>query len=130
MFWNLVIVFVVIGFAGYTFLSSRKKEEKNDFNPAFSYQLVKNGAILLDVRSKSEYDSGSIKNAVHIPYSDIRKQKDFIKNLTKNNQNQPIVVYCQSGRRSEIAKEELKNLGYTQVINHGGIDSWLEQNKD
>lgn len=86
------------------------------FGPSVNYtELVKNGAIVLDVRSKSEYTSGHIKGSINISVDTLRN------NLGKlNDKKQPIITCCASGMRSASAKSILKSNGYTQVYNGGG----------
>lgn len=79
--------------------------------------------IWIDVRSAGEYSEGHVSLAVNIPYEKIAAG---IETLT-NDKDAPIYVYCRSGRRSGIAKETLENLGYSQVINLGGLDHALEK---
>ena len=74
--------------------------------------------LLYDVRTKEEYISGHIPGAVNIPHDVIAdeiqiEQKDAV-----------IVVYCRSGNRSGQAKTALEGLGYTNVIDFGGIGNW------
>ena len=84
--------------------------------PKMDYaQLVKEGAIILDVRTKGEYAGGHIKNAINIPLdqlgSGLAKFKD---------KNKTIICCCASGMRSGSATGVLKSKGYTQVYNGGG----------
>ena len=76
--------------------------------------------IILDVRTKSEYESGHIKGAINIPNETIGK--NTIKELP--NKDQLIFVYCRSGNRSKQASSKLSKLGYTSIIEFGGINSW------
>lgn len=77
--------------------------------------LVKQGAIILDVRSKAEYLGGHIKGSTNIPVDTLRN------NLSKlKDKNQPIITCCASGMRSASAKSILKSSGYSQVYNGGG----------
>jgi phage shock protein E len=77
--------------------------------------LVKNGAIILDVRSKNEFSSGHIKGATNIPV-DVLKN-----NLTQlKDKNKTIITCCASGMRSASAKNILKTNGFTNVYNGGG----------
>lgn len=76
--------------------------------------------ILLDVRSKQEYDEG------HLPYSTFLSLYDIEKQAQKvlPNKSQTIIVYCSSGSRSKNAQEILENMGYSNVYNlKGGLDS-------
>ena len=76
--------------------------------------------IILDVRTQEEYDQGHIPGAILIP--DNRIDADAEKILT--DQNQLILVYCRSGRRSKLAAERLVQLGYTNIKEFGGILDW------
>lgn len=76
--------------------------------------------ILLDVRSDMEYSAGHIPGAVLLPNETIGS--DPIPQLP--DQNQLIMVYCRSGNRSKQAAEKLVRLGYTNVVEIGGIHSW------
>ncbi|PKP25370.1 MAG: sulfurtransferase [Bacteroidetes bacterium HGW-Bacteroidetes-2] len=91
--------------------------------PKTDYALmVKQGAVILDVRTKVEFANGHIKNAINIPLSDL--QNNLHKLKEKNN---PIIACCASGMRSASAKNILKSNGYQQVYNGGG---WISlQNK-
>lgn len=75
------------------------------------------GALIIDVRTQREYDAGHIKGAVLIPYDIIADQ---IGDHTTDRQRQ-IVVYCRSGRRSDIAQRQLREMGYEHVENAGGL---------
>lgn len=79
-------------------------------------ELVKNGAIIIDVRSKGEYSSGHIKGSVNIPVDQLRSNLNKLKD-----KNKPIITCCASGMRSASAKSMLKASGYKEVHNGG---SW------
>jgi len=74
--------------------------------------------ILIDVRTKSEYSTGHIPTAINIPHTKIQERT---KEIPKE---KLIIVYCKVGGRSEIAKKKLIELGYENVINFGGTNSW------
>ena len=78
------------------------------------------GFIILDVRSRQEYDEGHIPGAVCIPNETIGEKE--IPELP--DKDQTILVYCRSGRRSKEASEKLAALGYTGVLEFGGILDW------
>jgi len=84
--------------------------------PATDYsQLVKNGAIILDVRSTGEYAGGHIKGSINIPVDQLRNNLAKLKDKKK-----PIITCCASGMRSSSAKSILLNAGYEDVHNGGG----------
>ena len=84
-------------------------------------ELIKKGAMIVDVRSRGEYSSGHIKDSVNIPVDQISS------NLKKfKSKDQVIITCCASGMRSGSAKHFLKSQGYTNVHNGG---SWTSLNR-
>lgn len=81
-------------------------------------ELVKKGAIILDVRSKGEFASGHINGAINIPVDILKNSLSQLKD-----KNKPIITCCASGMRSASAKSILKTHGYTDVHNGGGWTS-------
>ncbi len=78
------------------------------------------GHIIVDVRRQDEYDAGHIPGAVLIPNESIDTEPpaelpDF---------DQVILVYCRRGNRSKVASQKLADMGYTNVYEFGGIESW------
>ena len=78
------------------------------------------GYIILDVRRPDEYAAGHIPNAINVPNESIGT--DEIPELP--DKDQLILVYCRSGRRSKEASEKLVKLGYTNIVEFGGILDW------
>ena len=76
--------------------------------------------IILDVRTEQEYASGHIPGAVNLPNETIASEA--IQQLP--DKKQLILVYCRSGNRSKQAAAKLVNLGYTNVVEFGGIQDW------
>ena len=78
------------------------------------------GYIILDVRRPDEFAAGHIPNAINVPNESIGTSE--IPELP--DKNQLILVYCRSGRRSKEASEKLVKLGYTNIVEFGGILDW------
>ena len=76
--------------------------------------------VIVDVRTKSEYDERHIPNAVLIPNETIGAERP----AALPDLNAEILVYCRSGARSRAASQKLANLGYTAIYNFGGIMDW------
>lgn len=76
--------------------------------------------ILLDVRTQAEYAQAHIPGAICIPNETIGTGE--IPELP--GKDQLILVYCRSGNRSKQAAEKLAQLGYTNIVEFGGINSW------
>ena len=74
--------------------------------------------LIVDVRSLEEVKTGIIQDAIHIEWTQIDKEINNI-DITKD---QPIYLYCRSGNRSGKAAAMLEKIGFTNVINAGGID--------
>lgn len=78
--------------------------------------------ILLDVRTPAEYAEGHIEGAILIPHTEIETQHPKL-----GCKCEKIVVYCKSGKRSEIACRSFVELGFHKVENlNGGIEAWIE----
>jgi phage shock protein E len=92
------------------------------FSPGVDYKsLIQNGGIIIDVRTKGEYQGGHIKGSINIPLNVL---SDNISELKKD---KAIITCCASGMRSASAKSLLKSSGFTEVHNGGG---WMSlQNK-
>lgn len=78
------------------------------------------GYLILDVRRPDEFVEGHIPNAINVPNESIGTSA--IPELP--NKDQLIFVYCRSGRRSKEASEKLAKLGYTNIVEFGGILDW------
>jgi rhodanese-related sulfurtransferase len=92
---------------------------KNIFNSGPKVDLramAKNGAQIIDVRTKGEFQSGHIRGAVNIPLNELQK------NLSKLKKEKPVITCCASGMRSGSAKNLLRSNGFTEVYNGG---SWI-----
>ena len=120
VFFSVLLVFSCIGGAQET------KRAPSTVSPRpISYAQLKDalggsGAkpLLLDVRTKAEFEQGHIPGSVLMPYDSIHS--DF-KEVDKT---RPIVVYCRSGNRSSIAARTLVSMGYTDVSDFGAVSLW------
>ena len=81
--------------------------------------LVSKGALLVDVRSTGEFSDGHIQGAINIPIQDLSSRMDEL-----GNKSGEIVLYCQSGGRSAMAKRLLESNGFTRVHDMGAISRW------
>lgn len=90
---------------------------------AAAWTMINSGALVVDVRTPEEFSQGHLDNAINIPYEQIAAA--FIEQ--KIAKDQPVVLYCRSGRRSSIAQESLIELGYSNTHNGGGYQQLIEQ---
>lgn len=81
------------------------------------------GHIVVDVRRQDEYDAGHIPGAILIPNESIgTEQPEELPDL-----DQIILIYCRSGNRSKQAAQKLCNMGYTNIYEFGGINTWTDE---
>lgn len=99
-------------------------ENKNytTISAAEGKQMLDDGdVILVDVREPSEYAEGHISGAILLPVGQIESKAEGV--LT--NKKAKIIVYCRSGRRSADAAKQLVDMGYSNIYDMGGIQSWI-----
>ena len=121
----LIIILLVIGVI--LMLSKKDKNIENEMRIKHVsmdkiVQIMNENTdyIILDVRTIAEYNEGHIPNAICIPNETIGN--NTISELP--DKEQLILIYCRSGNRSKQAAEKLKKLGYTNLIEFGGIIDW------
>lgn len=81
--------------------------------------------VLIDVRTDEEFQAGHADTAIHIPYEEIADRINALQLAP----DQPIYLYCHSGRRAGIALDTLSDLGYTRLTNLGSLENaqqWLQ----
>ncbi len=83
-----------------------------------------NDAVLVDVRTEDEYNSGYIESSLNIDYF----SNDFSLNVDKLDKSTPIILYCRSGKRSSMSANKISKLGFKEIYNlEGGILEWIEE---
>lgn len=75
-------------------------------------------SLWIDVRTVEEYNAGHLEGAINIPYDEIEQKIQAV----AADKTADIQLYCRSGRRSGIALESLRNLGYSKVTNAGAYE--------
>jgi rhodanese-related sulfurtransferase len=83
-------------------------------------EVISNGAVIIDVRTKGEFQSGHLKNSINIPIDKLSQ------NLGKIKRDKPVITCCASGARSASAVRMLKSNGFEKVYNGG---SWYSLRK-
>ena len=81
--------------------------------------LVAEGAILVDVRTPSEFARGSVPGAKNVPYENLLQKLESF-----GTHDQTVIVFCESGRRAGLAKEILVQQGWKEVHNMGSHRDW------
>ena len=88
----------------------------------FSAAALAEDIVWIDVRTPTEFNEAHVAGAVNIPFDEIETGVVALGLET----DQPIYLYCGSGRRAGIARESLQSVGYTEVVNVGGLEQALE----
>lgn len=83
------------------------------------WQLIEQGALIVDVRTPAEFSDGHLNGALNYPLNDIDTH------FTHIDKNQPVVLYCRSGNRSGQAYRFLTAQGFTNLHNAGGLNELL-----
>lgn len=82
-------------------------------------KLVREGALLVDVRTPAEYQSGHLERAVNIPFDELAARQSEL-----GGKDTPVVLYCRSGRRTALGARTLQEQGFTKVYDLGPISAW------
>lgn len=85
-----------------------------------SLELLRDGAILVDVREQNEWDAGHATEAIHVPLAAIAAQAEALRS------HDLVVVICRSGRRSAAAVDQLRSVGIEAINLSGGMLAWQE----
>ena len=118
------IILLILG-AGIVYLIVKRfitARSVNQYTPAEAETKMRNSLniVFLDVRTKRERESGSIKGSLHIPLNELRSKAG---NLEKY-RGREIICYCRTGGRSISAASILKGKGFNASSLQGGIGSW------
>lgn len=114
------ILMTLLLFSGCATQSAEKIYRQITMEEAITMMEEETGYIILDVRTAQEYSERHIPGAINIANESIGTED--IPELP--DKDQLILVYCRSGNRSKQASEKLVKLGYTNIIEIGGINSW------
>jgi phage shock protein E len=87
-----------------------------------AWPMIESGALLVDVRSKAEFDKGHLDGAIHIDWD----KTDALMQAIGMNTQRPVVFYCRSGNRAGKSIVELKTRGYTNIFNATGLEALKE----
>ncbi len=121
--WVMIVMwFFLLGMIIHSFLKA-----SHDISPQQVVQLMSHetGSLVLDVREENEYQSGHIKDSIHIPLSALKSRMSELESYKDKN----IILGCRSGSRSGRASSMLKKNGFEKVHNlRGGVLAWENDN--
>jgi phage shock protein E len=111
---NWIVVLVMVGLL-VVFLVVRRTGQIAETAAATH---LKTGALVIDVRSAAEFRGGHLQRAINMPLPDI----EMLVARRVQDKNQVLLLHCQSGMRSGLARRKLAALGYTRAFNMGSYD--------
>ncbi|MFO1405936.1 MAG: rhodanese-like domain-containing protein [Steroidobacteraceae bacterium] len=116
---------VVLALAVLAYEMSRARGGGTSVGPIDAVRLMNQGALLVDVRSREEFESGHVIDARHLPQDQVAGAGESLKKY----RDKPVIVCCESGARSGAAARVLKAQGFTNVLNlRGGLGAWRTEN--
>jgi rhodanese-related sulfurtransferase len=105
--------------------ASRARSGGQSVGPMDAVRLLNQGALVLDVRSQAEFDSGHILDAKHVPQDQLAGSAEALKKY----KDKVVIACCESGMRSGAAARVLQAQGFTKVVNlKGGLQAWRTEN--
>lgn len=114
---TLVVLLILAGCRGTTVENTYQQIPQDKAYEMMNTQEV----IIVDVREQDEFDAGHISGAVLLPVGTITKDTAA---AVIPEQDSTVLVYCRSGNRSKTASTALADLGYTNIYEFGGINTW------
>jgi rhodanese-related sulfurtransferase len=116
---------VLLALAVIAYEASRARAGGQSVGPMDAVRLMNQGALLIDVRSQAEYDSGHILDARHVPQEQVAQAGETLKKYKEK----VVIACCESGMRSGAAARVLRSQGFTKVANlQGGLQAWRTEN--
>ena len=104
---------------------SRTRSGGQAVGPMDAVRLMNQGALLVDVRSREEFEGGHVLDARHLPQEEVAGAAESLKKY----RDKPVIVCCESGMRSGAAARVLKAQGFAKVVNlRGGLAAWRTEN--
>ena len=111
----------VLALAVLAYEASRLRSGGQSVGPMDAVRLMNQGALLLDVRSQAEFDSGHILDARHVPQDQLAASAESLRKY----KDKVVIACCESGLRSGAAARVLQAQGFTKVVNlKGGLQAW------
>ena len=111
------LIIVLLGLAAVFFFF--RSSSRDRVSGPQARDLVGQGALLVDVRTKSEFTSGHLPGAINIPVQELSARIGEL-----GARDRPLVVYCQSGMRSARAVRGLKQAGFEKLYDLGPMSAW------
>ena len=117
---NLVLVMALIMTTAFILGSCGTGYKQISQDEAMKIMEEESGYLIVDVRRPDEFAEGHIEGAINVPNEGIAEEMPE----ELPDKDQLLLIYCRTGRRSKEASEKLAKIGYTNVYEFGGINTW------
>lgn len=116
---------VVLALAALAYEFSRARSGGQAVGPLDAVRLLNQGALMVDVRTRSEFESGHVIDARHLPQEQVAQAGETLKKFREK----IVIACCESGARSGAAARVMRAQGFTKVVNlRGGLQAWRSEN--
>ncbi len=116
---------VVLALAAAAYEFSRARSGGQAVGATEAVRLLNQGAILVDVRSAAEFESGHVLDARHLPQDQVAQAAESLKRF----KDKVVITCCETGLRSGAAARVLRTLGFAKAVNlRGGLQAWRAEN--
>ena len=116
---------VVLALVAAAYEFSRARSGGQAVGPTDAVRLMNQGALLLDVRTQAEFDSGHILDARHVPQDQVAQAAETLKRF----KDKVVITCCETGMRSNAVGRVLRAQGFAKVVNlRGGLQAWRADN--
>ena len=116
---------LVLALAALAYEISRARGGGQAVGPLDAVRLLNQGALMVDVRTRADFESGHVIDARHLPQEQVAQAAESLKKFREK----IVIACCESGMRSGAATRVLKNQGFTKVVNlRGGLQAWRAEN--
>ena len=116
---------VVLALAVAAYEVSKARSGGQAIGPTEAVRLMNQGALLVDVRTRAEFDTGHIIEARHVPQDELAQSAEALKRF----KDKPVITCCETGMRSGASARVLKAQGFNKVVNlRGGLQAWRAEN--
>ena len=121
----LVGVTAAIALAALAYELSRARSGGQSVGPAEAIRLLNQGAVMLDVRARDQFDAGHVIDARNVPAAEVGGAAESLKRLREK----VVIACCENGLASAGVARALRALGFTQVATlRGGLQNWKAEN--
>lgn len=121
LFWGAVLLAVLV----IAYEMRARQQSAASITAQDAVRLMNQGALVLDIRTREQFEAAHLNGARHIPAAELEAQTESLKKYREK----PIVVYCESGTLSPSAIRRLADNGFTRAFGlRGGLAAWRAEN--